>query len=66
MSQPPSTIKDPRQWNGNARKVTFGYMNTNDSLHNITGVFRGIKAWTDESQLICGLSFIVNENGIDK
>lgn len=41
-------------------------MNTNDSLHNITGVFRGIKAWTDEAQLICGLSFIVNENGVDK
>lgn len=56
-SQAPSTIKDQREWKGKPRKVTFGFMDSNDSLHKISGVFRGIKAWIDESQLICGLGF---------
>lgn len=40
-------------------------MDSNDSLHKISGIFRGIKVWIDESQLICGLGFIYKENGVD-
>lgn len=65
VSQQQSTNKEQREWNGKTRKVTFGYMDSNDSLHKITGTFRGIKVWTDETKLICGLSFICNEHNID-
>jgi hypothetical protein len=41
-------------------------MDSNDSLHKTSGIFRGIKVWTDDSKLICGLKFISNENGADK
>ena len=41
-------------------------MISNDSLHKVSGIFRGIIVWTDVSKLICGLGFIFNENGIDK
>jgi hypothetical protein len=47
MSQLPSTIKDQKEWNTKTRKITFGYMDSNDSLHKISGVFRGIKVWID-------------------
>ncbi len=65
MSQAPSSIKDQREWKGKPKKVTFGYMDSNDSLHKISGIFRGIKVWTDLSKLICGLGFLYKENGTD-
>lgn len=57
--------KDQREWKGKPRKVTFGFMDSNDSLHKLSGIFRGIKVWIDESQLICGLGFFYKENNVD-
>jgi hypothetical protein len=63
ISQAPSNLKEQREWNGKTRKVNFGYMDSNDSLHKISGIFKGLRVWTDDSKLICGLNFVFIENG---
>ena len=49
--------KDEREWKGKPRKVTFGFMDSNDSMHKLSGSLKGLRVWVDENNLICGLSF---------
>ena len=66
ISQAPSTIKEQRGWNEKTRKVNFGYMDSNDSLHKVSGIFKGVRVWTDDSKLICGMNLVSNENGVER
>lgn len=67
MSIPASTIKKgEREWTGKPRKVSFGFMDSKDAMHKFTGNLHGLKIWIDDSQLICGLSFIYQEDEKEK
>lgn len=35
----------------------FGFMDSNDSIHKITGILKGINMWVDQTKAACGLGF---------
>ncbi len=47
MSQVASTIKDQRSWKDKPRKITIGFMDANDTMHKLSGTFKGLKAFLD-------------------